>query len=289
MSNYTKATNFATKDSLPTGSALKIVSGTEIDTEFSNIETAVNTKANISSPIFTGDIGMPDNSIDKAMIGADQVDGSKIEDDSINSEHIADGAIDLAHMSSQSVDEDNLYISNAGTDGQYLQKQSGNSGGLTWANVAGPAPQVSGHVRAGNTQIVDGSVLPTQFNVSSAISWNTWESVGPTGSGADNIYPTLDQVPSSARILLFDFWGQHSTSGSIRYLRASVASGDVASPSYVNVLEMLVDTLSTDSQVGQRTRIAVPCNSSQVFKLYIYRSGGSNGSINCAYRGFITD
>jgi hypothetical protein len=67
MSNYTKATNFATKDALPTGSALKIVSGTEIDTEFSNIETAVNTKAdtsamtaaddlkaNISSPTFTG-------------------------------------------------------------------------------------------------------------------------------------------------------------------------------------------------------------------------------------------
>ena len=67
MSNYTKATNFATKDSLPTGNALKIVSGTEIDTEFSNIETAVNTKAdtsamtaaddlkaNISSPTFTG-------------------------------------------------------------------------------------------------------------------------------------------------------------------------------------------------------------------------------------------
>tara|TARA_R110002167_G_scaffold8556_4_gene39182 strand:+ start:2934 stop:3521 length:588 start_codon:yes stop_codon:yes gene_type:complete len=54
MSNYTKATNFATKDSLPTGNALKIVSGTEIDTEFSNIETAVNTKANIASPTFTG-------------------------------------------------------------------------------------------------------------------------------------------------------------------------------------------------------------------------------------------
>ena len=48
MSNYTKATNFATKDALPTGNALKIVSGTEIDTEFSNIETAVNTKADTS-------------------------------------------------------------------------------------------------------------------------------------------------------------------------------------------------------------------------------------------------
>ena len=34
MSNYTKATNFATKDGLPTGSTLKRVKGTEIDDEF---------------------------------------------------------------------------------------------------------------------------------------------------------------------------------------------------------------------------------------------------------------
>jgi len=39
MSNYTKTTNFATKDSLPSGNAAKIVRGTEIDTEFNNIAT----------------------------------------------------------------------------------------------------------------------------------------------------------------------------------------------------------------------------------------------------------
>lgn len=45
MSNYTKSTNFATKDSLPSGNASKIVKGTEIDTEFNNIATAIATKA----------------------------------------------------------------------------------------------------------------------------------------------------------------------------------------------------------------------------------------------------
>ena len=44
----------------------------------------------------------------------------------------ADGAQTIA---SNVVDEDNLKISNAGSDGQYLQKQSGNTGGLTWATV----------------------------------------------------------------------------------------------------------------------------------------------------------
>ena len=56
MSNYTKTTNFATKDSLPSGNAAKIVKGTEIDTEFNNIATAVATKANSASPTFTGTV-----------------------------------------------------------------------------------------------------------------------------------------------------------------------------------------------------------------------------------------
>ena len=44
----------------------------------------------------------------------------------------ADGAQTIA---SNVVDEDNLKISNAGSNGQYLQKQSGDTGGLTWATV----------------------------------------------------------------------------------------------------------------------------------------------------------
>lgn len=54
MSDYTKSTNFASKDSLSIGNPLKIVKGTEIDTEFNNIATAVATKADIVSPTFTG-------------------------------------------------------------------------------------------------------------------------------------------------------------------------------------------------------------------------------------------
>ena len=61
----------------------------------------------------------------------------------------ADGATVIA---SNIVDEDNLKISNAGTNGQYLQKQSGNTGGLTWADVTIPP--------AGNTftAVADGAI-----------------------------------------------------------------------------------------------------------------------------------
>jgi hypothetical protein len=44
MSNYTPSTNFATKDALPSGDPLKIVKGTEINTEFVDIATAISTK-----------------------------------------------------------------------------------------------------------------------------------------------------------------------------------------------------------------------------------------------------
>lgn len=54
MSNYTKSTNFATKDTLPSNDPLKVVKGTEIDTEYNNIATAVATKADVNSPAFTG-------------------------------------------------------------------------------------------------------------------------------------------------------------------------------------------------------------------------------------------
>jgi len=59
VSDYTKSTNFATKDNLSSGNPLKIVKGTEIDTEFNNIATAIATKADLASPTFTGTPSLP--------------------------------------------------------------------------------------------------------------------------------------------------------------------------------------------------------------------------------------
>jgi len=47
MSNYTKTTNFGAKDTLPPGDSQKIIRGTEFDTEFNNIATAVATKLEV--------------------------------------------------------------------------------------------------------------------------------------------------------------------------------------------------------------------------------------------------
>lgn len=48
MSDYVKSTDFASKDTLPSGDSAKIVRGTEIDAEFEALEVAIATKANTS-------------------------------------------------------------------------------------------------------------------------------------------------------------------------------------------------------------------------------------------------
>jgi hypothetical protein len=59
MSNYTKLTAYDTKDSLSTGDPLKRVKGTELDDEFDAIATAIATKADITSPSFSGTPTVP--------------------------------------------------------------------------------------------------------------------------------------------------------------------------------------------------------------------------------------
>jgi hypothetical protein len=59
MSDYTKATNFTAKDTLPTGNSGKIVKGAEIDTELTAVASAISSKANINSPTFTGTPAAP--------------------------------------------------------------------------------------------------------------------------------------------------------------------------------------------------------------------------------------
>jgi len=55
--------------------------------------------------------------------------------DVILAEDIAANAVTIAELGDQAVSEAKMQISNAGTNGQFLSKQSGNTGGLTWADA----------------------------------------------------------------------------------------------------------------------------------------------------------
>lgn len=63
MANYIKSTDFAAKDALLTGNPAKIIKGTEVNDEFNNIQTAVATKADITSPNLLGNPTAPTQAV----------------------------------------------------------------------------------------------------------------------------------------------------------------------------------------------------------------------------------
>lgn len=74
MANYTKTTNFTVKDSLESGNPAKIVKGSELDSEFINIATAVNSKADAVNPSFTGTLTAENISVTNELT-FDRIDG----------------------------------------------------------------------------------------------------------------------------------------------------------------------------------------------------------------------
>lgn len=79
MTDYTKTTDFAAKDSLPSGDSGKIVRGAEFETEFDNISTAIATKADLASPTFTGTVTIPTATVTTFTLGGTTVTATAAE------------------------------------------------------------------------------------------------------------------------------------------------------------------------------------------------------------------
>ena len=55
MSNYDyQDGTFSSKDALPPGSPAKVIKGSDFETQFQQLRTAVNSKANSANPVITG-------------------------------------------------------------------------------------------------------------------------------------------------------------------------------------------------------------------------------------------
>ena len=119
-----------------------------------------------------------DGSIDTAHIADSQVTTAKIADDAITSAKINGSAVTASHLGSsavstakiaddavtqgkiadQSIDEARLQVSNSPTNGYFLSAQSGNTGGLTWAQVTtdlvgDTSPQLGGDLQTNGNNI----------------------------------------------------------------------------------------------------------------------------------------
>lgn len=131
MSDYTKLTDFASKDALPSGNANKIVKGTEIDDEFEAIETAVATKANAASPTLTGTPTAPTaaaatNTTQIATTA--MVQAALGQDDIVDTDQIVDAAVTDAKIASG--------LNAKGTRTVSTSDPSGGSDGDIWYKVS---------------------------------------------------------------------------------------------------------------------------------------------------------
>jgi hypothetical protein len=67
MADYAKTTDFEAKDSLPSGNPNKVIKGSEFETEFDAISTAIATKADKASPTFTGTVTVPTLAVSSSL------------------------------------------------------------------------------------------------------------------------------------------------------------------------------------------------------------------------------
>jgi hypothetical protein len=176
MTNYVKSTNFATKDNLASGDPLKIVKGTEINTEYDNIAIAVATKADVASPTFTGTVTIPTLALTNDLPVTDGGTGASTAatartnlsaaSSGANSDitsitglttalTVAQGGTGLTTLTAN-----NVVLGNGTSNVQFVAPSTtGNlltSNGTTWTSAAPPAGGVTSAV-AGNGITVSGA------------------------------------------------------------------------------------------------------------------------------------
>jgi hypothetical protein len=168
----------------------------------------------------------------------------------------------------------------------------------TFAGKVITGPQVTNHIRAGNLQIDSGELATGNFfDVSGNVVENTWESVGPTGSGADNIWTDMDVIPANATILIvavtLSFYPNSPTIPAI--LNVWATHGDDATPSGGNSNRIASKTLDLDAAFTSVSSfynfpVFIPLGATnQDFNISWSETATAGTGVNLEYRGFITD
>lgn len=152
------------------------------------------------------------------------------------------------------------------------------------------------HIRAGNTQILDGASINTSFIVVDAVmASGVWETIGPTGSGADNILANMDNIPANATIGIFMLEIGLTTDGtSTASLSVYATNGNSSrSPAIyenrVGFVESDIDAAITGEN-GCMIEVRIPLASDNLdIRMQIVITNAASQTVNLFYKGFQTD
>ena len=142
MANYTKTTDFAAKDTLPGGDTNKVVRGSEFETEFDAISTAIATKSDTAGPTFTGTTTIPTadingGNIDGTVIGASSAAAGTFTNLVATSADINGGTVDGATIGGSSAGAGTFTNLTASGTVNFNGATISNLGTITTANLDG--------------------------------------------------------------------------------------------------------------------------------------------------------
>ena len=191
-----------------------------------------------------GTAEIADDAITSALIADDAVVTAAIADDAITSALIADDAVVQAAIADEAVDEARLQISNAGTNGQFLSKQSGNAGGLTWATV--DVPKLAAPTLTGTTSVLtSGTTTLTISNYSSDCTY-VFASVTNCSIGAVN---------ASGEFVVTNS-GSHNSSFTVKATTTSLGLADSDTTAQSLTPKLSAPTISSPADAAINTNVA---------------------------------
>lgn len=155
------------------------------------------------------------------------------------------------------------------------------------------APTVSGYVSGLLTYRHEGGGNSTGFDVDANVTEGAFESVGPTGSSATNIWTPMDSIPSGARIAIITVESNNigDESGSdlqVRVHARMTGSSQVAGDeNRIYFLNMDNNNLTVPPELGLQYEAMVPLDTSGRFDITWSASNETSISFDIYLRGFI--
>lgn len=222
----------------------------------SAIQTQLDAKSPIANPTFTGEIGIGSVNVSETELGI--LEGATATTAELN---ILDG------------------VTSTAAELNILDGVTATTAELNSLDVSARA--VSGWI-SGNVVHVENDVGAdsTAFDIDAVIAAG-WESVGPTGSSATNIWTGMNDIPSGAKAVILKIYnfvsGQTDTDTytSILYARVTGSSTATGFQTQISEVDFINRSGLTERASAMSSGIIIPLDGSLRFDLYRAITGTS--------------
>ena len=152
-------------------------------------------------------------------------------------------------------------------------------------------PEQTDHIKVGNRQILR-PTSTVEINIGAAVN-GVWNTVGPTGSGADFILSSLDDLPAAVRVVTFKIASDINTDsggiGGTRQIHTQEIGGNDLVTNFNKIMWLSAAIGVNEKEWGLHTWDQV-VDENHMFEIYRWEvdNAGSNNDY-ITYRGFMSD